>query len=225
MTKKMDFFLVCLLVFVFVPCVSVPLQKRPSQDKADFFCGNKKRSENPHKLTRLCGIDRDFYLTKFSIVVPTPRMNTCLVLETSVSGTNRLASQDVSGGPGHPVKRTCFKATCFKTNSGGNTRNVNPVRVCSGFCRRTNKHKANQKNTIMKNKILPILTVFEIFLLSVFWCLLLACSGVQARIEPICFMTKFQNIKILSSFLGGRKTFVIQDINSHARKELERGVT
>ena len=158
-------------------------------------------------------------------MVPTPRMNTCLVLETSVSGTNRLASQDVSGGPGHPVKRTCFKATCFKTNSGGNTRNVNPVRVCSGFCRRTNKHKANQKNTIMKNKILPILTVFEIFLLSVFWCLLLACSGVQARIEPICFKTKFQNIKILSSFLGGRKTFVIQDINSHARKELERGVT
>jgi hypothetical protein len=48
MTKKMDFFLVCLLVFVFVPCVSVPLQKRPSQDKADFFCGNKKKEAKIH---------------------------------------------------------------------------------------------------------------------------------------------------------------------------------
>jgi WD40 repeat protein len=29
-------------------------------------------------------------------------------------------------------------------NSGGKPRNVNPVRVYSGFCRRTNKHKSNQ---------------------------------------------------------------------------------
>ena len=29
-------------------------------------------------------------------------------------------------------------------NSGGNSRNVNARRVCSGFCRRTNKHKSNQ---------------------------------------------------------------------------------
>ena len=53
--------------FLFLEFLRLPVRFSTSAKKAlprnaDFICGNKKRTANPHKCTLSCGIGRDFHI-------------------------------------------------------------------------------------------------------------------------------------------------------------------